>query len=66
MSKVREGALRAVLEVDPSLDRDVGGLYHPRGIAWILKLAVVVATEGRVMYTGAAATFLTWASCFSW
>ena len=27
------------------------------GIVWILKLAVVVATEGRVMYTGAAATF---------
>jgi hypothetical protein len=27
------------------------------GIVWILKLAVVVATDGRVVYTGAAETF---------
>ena len=28
------------------------------GVAWFLKLWVIVATDGRVAYTGAAATFL--------
>ncbi len=36
------------------------------GIVWILKLAVVVATDGRVVYTGAAETFFSWASSSSW
>ena len=28
------------------------------GVAWLLKLWVIVATDGRVVATGAAATFL--------